>query len=284
VKDVLIVGANGFLGTHLMRVGQGLDVNLIPVDHKNLDVTNRDEVIECVRNLAPTTIVNVSCVKKMDVLEDNAPEAFAVNAEGAANVAIAATDVGSQLIHVSADYVFDGDQVQTYVESDLALPISIYGWSKLAGDLSVQSVAPNSLIIRPSGMLGRSGGPNFLSIVLGRVASNEPLSIVDDQVLSPTSASEFSNAILSAAIEGFDGGVFHCAGGGQASWYDIARYITDHVGRTNYDIRRVQSDSLNQRARRPKNSSLDSSVWNSTQNVVMRNWQDNVEIALDYIA
>ncbi|MEE8575582.1 MAG: dTDP-4-dehydrorhamnose reductase [Thermodesulfobacteriota bacterium] len=218
--------------------GGGLAADLIPrLTHEGhtvsaftsteLDITGRERVMEAFASVRPDLIYNLAAYTKVDRAEVEAERAFKVNSEGAANVADAAAISGAPLVHISTDFVFSGLNPLPYTEDDETGPLSVYGESKLAGEIEIKKILGDHLIVRSSWLYGGGeSGVNFVKTILRLATENEELKVVSDQVGSPTWTGDLAGFLVEIAKRRWDGsmpyGTFHYAGSGVASWYDLA--------------------------------------------------------------
>ena len=278
-QRIAVIGSTGQLGTDLVEVlrldGKG---ETLPLSHADCDCTNANQVGEILSKFHPEVVINCAAYVRVDDCEDQAREAFAVNAIGALNVARACAAVDALCVYISSDYVFDGSKGSPYVESDPTRPINVYGASKVAGEHLVQQAAPHSLIVRTSSLFGKTGargkGGNFVETILANMKAGEPLRIVNDVQMSPTYTREAAVALVSL-IEADAEGIVHVTNGGACTWYELAQRILDSLG-LRVSIVPVSSQEYPTRARRPLNSALQSERFL----VKLCSWQDALEAYL----
>jgi dTDP-4-dehydrorhamnose reductase len=251
---VLITGAAGMLGQDLIGASAGAGHSLAALPRAELDITDRVAVESAVRETRPDVVFNCAAYTNVDGCETEVETAFAVNGEGAGNVARACAEVGAWIVHVSSDYVFDGSAREPYVESDATGPLSQYGRSKLAGELAVAEAAPGGHTIVRSSWLFGARGPCFPATILRLASERDQLSVVDDQVGCPTFTAHLADALLALA-DARPVGVVHVAAGGQCSWYEFARAIVAAGGLT-CDVRPARTEDLGRPAPRPAYSVL----------------------------
>lgn len=251
---VLITGAAGMLGQDL--IGATVDAGhvLVALPRAELDIADHAAVESAVRDARPDVVFNCAAYTNVDGCETNLETAFAVNGEGAGNVARACAGVGAWIVHVSSDYVFDGCKREPYVESDATRPLSQYGRSKLAGEQAVAETAPNGHTIVRSSWLFGSRGPCFPATILRLAAERDALSVVDDQIGCPTFTGHLAQALLSLAAER-PAGVIHVAADGQCSWYEFAQAIVE-AGGLACEVRPGRTEDLGRPAPRPAYSVL----------------------------
>jgi dTDP-4-dehydrorhamnose reductase len=271
---VLVTGAEGQLGQALLScLG---DRVVWSGGRAGLDVTDGDRVRERLRAMRPDVVVNASAYNKVDAAEASAEAAFLVNAVGPLNLARACAESGVPLVHVSTDYVFDGTKGSPYTEDDAPRPRSVYGLTKRAGELAVQSVGGPCLVVRTSGVLGAGGsrgkGGSFVERILQRARAAEPLRVVDDQVFAPTFAGDLAMAIVGLLDTG-SRGLVHVTNDGACSWHELAVAALGLAG-IEAPVERISAASLGAPAPRPAYSVLDTSLYRSRGLPPLRPWRD----------
>lgn len=267
---ILVTGADGQLGTELVRslAAQG---EVVPSTLADLDVTEA-ACAGRVAALAPDWVVHAAAATDVDRCEREPDWAMAVNAEGTRRVAEGCRQAGAGLVYLSTDYVFDGRTNIPYVESDAPSPLNTYGRSKLEGERAVQAVAPHGAIVRTAWLYGIHG-KNFVKTILARAAAGTPLRVVDDQVGSPTYASDLAEAIallLSRRLTG----TFHVTNAGACSWYEFTQAILRLGGFAAGVVRRMTSEELSRPARRPAYSVLANAAWREAGLPPLRPWPE----------
>jgi len=225
---VLITGAHGQLGWELQRnIPDGIDS--VALSSSELDITNGQQVDETVGRLAPQVIINAAAYTAVDKAEEEQQKAFAVNAQGAANLAAAAKKNGARLVHISTDFVFDGRKSSPYLPNDPTNPTGVYGTSKLAGEQKIIEISglKQCALVRTAWVYS-SHGHNFVKTMLRLMAERDRLGVVDDQVGTPTWAKGLAEAVWQLAVTDLDG-IFHWTDAGIASWYDFAVAIQEEA-------------------------------------------------------
>lgn len=257
---VLLTGANGQLGTCFKEcLPEGWSV--WATDTANLDITNKDSVLTAVRDFKPNIIVNAAAFTAVDQAETNLELANLVNNIGPKNLALAANETHAKLIHVSTDYVFDGKSRVPYKELDETNPLSVYGRTKLDGEISTLEVLPQAIIVRTAWVFSEYGN-NFLKTMLRLASERDALNIVSDQRGCPTYAGDIAKSIISLIHNEVEGGVYHYCGDKEVSWYGFAEEILTAAARLN-KIRKIPSlnaittEQYPTPARRPAFSTLD---------------------------
>jgi dTDP-4-dehydrorhamnose reductase len=216
-------------------------------------------------------VINAAAYTDVDGCESDAGLAHAVNAEGPRNLAAACRDVGAKLVHFSTDFVFDGTLVRPYRVDDPTSPLSVYGASKLGGEVAIRESGCAHLIIRTSWLFGPHGS-NFVEAILARAAAGQPLSVVTDQIGCPTLASDLADAVLRLLDAGASGTVHFC-NAEPCAWHEFAVRILAEAG---YDlpVARTTSDALNRPARRPAYSVLDTASYTEATGQLPTAWRD----------
>lgn len=235
---VLLAGGGGQLGRALLR-GRPEGVEVTAPGSAELDITSRNDVLALVRALRPDVVINAAAWTNVDAAEQARESAFAVNADGPGWLAEAASDAGARLIQVSTDYVFDGRQGRPYRPDDPTTPLGVYGASKLEGERRVRAVLGDHALILRTAWVYSHERHNFLLTMLRLMRERDALSIVDDQIGTPTHAVGLAAVIWRwLALDG-PGGIHHWTDAGVASWYDFAVAIRDEAAEMGLLPRRV---------------------------------------------
>jgi dTDP-4-dehydrorhamnose reductase len=243
VTRVLVLGAGGMLGHDAVRLAGDAALAL---DRAACDVTHRDAVRAAVARARPAAVLNCAAWTDVDGAETEPEQALRVNGEGAANVAEAAAEAGAIVLYVSSDYVFDGAKREPYLESDPTRPLSSYGRSKLAGEQATAAANPRHFVVRSSWLFG-AHGKNFVAKMLA--SDRDELRVVDDQVGCPTYTGHLAEGIF-RLVSGGDFGIHHIAGGGQCSWFELARATFERAGLDKH-VEPCTSDEFPRPAPRP---------------------------------
>lgn len=254
---IAILGAHGQLGRDLVEVLSQQEI--LPYTRQDFDVTDHVRVREVLTAARPDIIVNTTAFHRVDDCESKADTAYGVNALAVLNLVRIANDLGSTLVHFSTDYVFDGAADQPYTESSETLPLSVYGNSKLAGELLVRTLSRRYFLIRTCGLYGRAGsggkGGNFVTTMLKKARSGDAIRVVRDQVLTPTATRDLARQVaLLLPTEHY--GLFHITAEGACSWYEFAQAIFD-LASVNADLSPTTSEAYKTPAVRPAYSVLE---------------------------
>lgn len=264
---ILVVGANGMLGQDLMRVLEG---EVRGVDIGEIDITSLESVQRVLFTLKPDVVVNAAGYTDVDGCESNRELAMQVNAEGVAHLAMICRDIGAKLVHVSTDYVFGGTKGEPYQEDDLPNPLSVYGESKLAGEMNA-SLASDHLIVRTQWLYGVHG-KNFVETMLRLAGEKKELAVVDDQIGSPTWTMDLALAIRTLLEKGCRG-TYHAVNSGFCSWNEFAKAIFEETG-TSVVVKPMTTAELGRPAQRPLYSVLDCGKMERDTGLMLEPWQE----------
>lgn len=225
---VLITGGKGQLGSDLTEILQLSNHDVIPLSSRELDVTNNESVFKQILHLRPDVIVHAGAYTQVDKAEEDIERAYQINAIGSRNIALAATKIDAKLIYISTDYVFDGKANKPYSEFDKTNPMSIYGKSKLAGEELVKQFSKDYFILRTSWVYGKHGN-NFVKTMLKLAKERNEISVVNDQIGSPTYTVDLA-AFISEIMQTELFGTYHVSNSGSCSWYEFAKEIYKESG------------------------------------------------------
>ena len=272
MKKILVTGCNGQLGKAIQKEYESEAVELILTDVADLDITDNAQVLQFVREHKPQVIMNCAAHTAVDLCEEQWDLAYRINAIGPRNLAIAATQTGAKLMHISTDYVFSGDGDHPYTEFDPVGPNSAYGKTKLEGERFVQQFAKNYFIIRTAWLYG--DGKNFVKTMLKLSETRDNVSVVKDQFGSPTSAAELAKMMHHLEpTENY--GSFHGTCEGSCSWADFADEIFRLAGLPT-KVKHMTTEEYGSATRRPAYSVLDNYMLRLTTDFRMADWQDAI--------
>ncbi len=277
MKKILVTGANGQLGQCLQKISsQFEEFEFIFTDSETLDITDKEEVNDFFWQNAPDFCINAAAYTAVDLAETEVEKAFLVNADGTENLAEACAENNAQFIHVSTDYVFDGENNLAYTEEDFTNPLGVYGASKLAGDELALEVNPCSVILRTSCVYSEFG-KNFVKTMLNLFATKEELNIVADQFGQPTNANDLAEAIMKIIKSGkITPGIFNFSNLGRISWFDFAEKIAE-LSDAKIKLNAIETLQYPTPAKRPKNSVLDLDKISKTYGVQLKPWEESLE-------
>lgn len=252
---LLVTGAAGMLGRDLMLAAGNAGHDVVGFGHRELDVTDAAAVAKKLDLERPDIVINSAAWTAVDDAEEREQDAFAVNGTGAGNVAGAAAELGAAVVFVSTDYVFDGGKDEPYVESDQPAPLSAYGRTKLAGEEATAAANKRHFIVRSAGLFG-VGGRNFVDTMLRLAQTQNEVTVVRDQVGSPTYTWHLAYGIV-RLIEGIEYGIHHMAAAGRCSWYEFAREIFEQA-KVECSVLSITTAEFGAAAPRPAFSALSS--------------------------
>lgn len=224
---VLVLGAGGQLGQELQRT-VAADLECVPMTRAQLDIADASAVAEYCADVKPQLVVNAAAYTAVDKAESEHDAAYRGNAQGPGVLATVCAEQGIRLIHISTDFVFDGAASQPYRPEAATAPLGEYGRSKRAGEVAVQKAMPDALILR-TGWVYSSFGGNFVKTMLRLMKEREELSVVADQVGTPTWAHGLAEAVWAAAARPQLSGFYHWSDAGVCSWYDLAVAISEEA-------------------------------------------------------
>jgi len=281
---ILVLGANGQLGRCFADQVALLDASVRLAGRADVDITDDVSLRHALQLFGPDIVINAGAYTLVDEAEINKEEARLVNHIAVANLAHACSDFNCWLIHISTDYVFDGEAFNPYLESCETNPKSEYGLSKLNGELAIQASDCQHLIIRTSWVFSEYGS-NFMKTMLRVGSTNAQLSIVDDQIGCPTYAQHLAHSVvclLPRLLEANSfSGIYHYCGSDECSWYDFAQVIFEkarHLGFKVPDhIIPIKTEAYPTPARRPKYSSLNTDKFFNTFGISAPDWKAGVD-------
>ncbi len=282
MERVLLFGGSGILGTEVLRVLKKEKMEYVAPRSSDLDIRFRKQVSDLVWEYKPTWIINCAAWTNVDGAETSYELACNLNEVAVKNIAIAAEAVGCKVVHVSTDYVFDGETETPYKEDSLVNPINKYGESKLRGEKALLDAIPQSFVVRTSWLYGVNG-KNFVKTIAGKALRNEPARVVDDQVGSPTSARDIAEGIYSVIRVQPAPGIYNFSNEGSCSWFELARTVYKNVGADPELVEAIDSDSLNLKAKRPKFSLLNKDKWKVAHLSLVPEWRSSLELMLPEI-
>ena len=278
---ILITGCNGQLGNELQLLEKIYpNHQWLNTDVEELDITNQLAVNQFVAENKVDGIVNCAAYTAVDKAESDRQLATALNTEAPAYLAAAIEKRGGWLLHISTDYVFDGTNHTPYVETDTPCPDSVYGSTKLAGEMGVMKFCRKTMIIR-TGWLYSTFGNNFVKTMLRLGRERDKLGVVFDQVGTPTYAHDLAQAIMTAIEQGVKPGIFHFSDEGVCSWYDFAKAIHRMAGINRCQVSPLHTEEYPTPASRPHYSVLDKTKIKQTYGIVIPQWEESLQKCLE---
>lgn len=284
--NILVTGANGQLGNCLRNAAKNSNDNYIFTDVAELDITNADAVTRMVDDNNINVIVNCAAYTNVDKAEDDAEFAEILNAGAVRNLANAAKKADATLIHVSTDYVFGGDVVNTPLsENNPVNPIGVYGVTKLHGEQAVADAGCKALIFRTAWLYSEYG-KNFVKTMLNLTSTKPELKVVFDQVGSPTYAQDLADTIFhiieNRKMDGNEG-TYHYSNEGVCSWFDFTKMIAGIAGNNSCDIQPCHSDEFPSKVTRPSYSVLDKTKVKKQFGIKVPYWTDSLNKCIAHL-
>ena len=280
---ILVAGSNGQVGNCLRENASNFGFSVVGYDLPDIDITSLDSVKKILEKEQPKLLINAAAFTAVDKAEEEVELSYLVNDKGTENLAIACESLGIPFFHISTDYVFDGEEGM-YMEDSVVNPQSVYGASKLAGEISAKNNCSKTLILRTSWVFS-SYGNNFLKTMVKLARTRDELGIVSDQKGAPTSASDIAKALLSFALEYKAGknifNTYHFTGTPYASWHDFAKLIFEEAEKVKLiekqpKVNAIKTSEYPLPAKRPMDSRLDcSKIFNDLSNL-QNDWRTEV--------
>jgi dTDP-4-dehydrorhamnose reductase len=275
---IVIIGSNGQLGTDLVRAFP--ESETLPLTHQDLEITDERAVQALFERVRPSAVINTAAYHHTAKCEEHPDSSFAVNAIGPLNLAKACARTDCLLVHVSTDYVFDGNKKTPYVEEDKVSPLNVYGLSKVAGELAVLKYCPRHYVVRSCGLYGlvpcRAKGDNFITKILSLAAERGEVTVVNDEIATPTwtfSLAKQIHRLCSANSVPY--GIVHASDEGECSWYDFTAEIFRLSG-TTAALKPSSVEEARPAIRRPRYSVLENRALKQADANVMRGWKESL--------
>jgi len=285
---ILITGAGGQLGRELINQGQLKGFSVQAPSEDDMDITDLEKIDRCMAFHQPEVVINAAAYTQVDKAESEAALAFAVNTTGSANLARMCAKNKIPLVHISTDYVFDGQKGTPYLETDTISPVGVYGRSKAEGEIEIRSHLKEHIILRTSWLYGIHGH-NFAKTMLKLATTKPKIRVVADQYGSPTNAADLAQTILIISDRmqfnnDVDWGTYHYCGQGVISWYNFAEKIVG-LARLYADVKTTRIEPITTadyptRALRPIYSALDCSRIQKHFGINPKPWQKSLEITI----
>jgi dTDP-4-dehydrorhamnose reductase len=279
---VLVTGAKGQLGQAIQSIsGKYPEVDFIFYDSSTLDITNLDNTKEVFKQVKPNYCINAAAYTAVDKAETEPEKAHLINAIGAKNLAEVCKENHTILLHVSTDFVFDGSKKTPYNEDDIPNPTGVYGQTKLDGEKAIQDILDKYFIIRTSWVYSQFGN-NFMKTMLRLGSERASLSVVNDQIGTPTNAVDLADVLVNillthnSQLTTNNYGIYNFSNEGQCSWYDFAKKIFE-INKIKIDLQPIPTSSYPTPAQRPAYSVLDKTKIKSVFGVSIKSWEESLE-------
>jgi dTDP-4-dehydrorhamnose reductase len=276
---VAIIGSNGQLGSDLCRQFKKTGDMIFELTHDQIEIADFPSVQLCLEKVNPDIVINTAAMHNVEACEKDPALAFAVNAIGAKNLSIVSNEQDFVLVHISTDYVFNGDQSTPYKESDLPCPINTYGNTKLSGEFYVRSLSKKYFIIRTSGLYGSNpcrakGGDNFVRLMLKLADKGQKIKVVDDEIVTPTYTINLAEQIVKLS-ESHHYGLYHITAQESCSWYHFAKKIFE-ISKLKPDLNIAEPGEFANKIPRPKYSVLDNYNLKKIKMDTMPHWAEGL--------
>jgi len=288
MHKILVTGSNGQLGSELQQLASTIDgVDFLFTDVDTLDICNKEALEGFLVNQPVDFIINCAAYTVVDKAEDNVELCYAINRDAVRNLGEVAASIGCKVIHVSTDYVFNGKAYRPYTEDMQIAPESVYGKSKAEGEEELLRVCMDAVILRTSWLYSAFGN-NFVKTMLKLGKERDTLSVIYDQIGTPTYAADLAAAILEIVRQAiadestFKTGTYHFSNEGVCSWYDFAVAIHRLAG-IKCDVQPIESSAYPSKAPRPFYSVLNKAKLKATFNIPIAHWQDSLGKCIDIL-
>ena len=291
IKKVLVTASNGQIGYLLSQKLKKLkdEFNLYSFDREALDIISKDAIAEKCDDIQPDIIINCAAYTGVDKAETDIENCFAINELGPKYLAEQALKHDALLIHISTDYVFDGNKVESYLETDTPNPQGVYGKSKLAGEVAIQNTGCKHVILRTAWVFGEHGN-NFVKTMLKLSKAREELGVIGDQFGGPTYAGDIADTAIAIAKQyesTRQSGVYHYSGYPHVSWYQFAKSIFDYASQAEIPLalrtlNEIPATAYPLPAPRPANSRLDCTKIENSFGITPSNWQSALNRIKEY--
>ena len=282
MKKILIIGGNGQLGNCLNKIASdySLEYEFCFTDYDTLDITDKNQVDSYFSDYQPDLCINASAYTAVDLAEQEKEKAFAVNAEGVGYLAEACAELNIDLIHISTDYVFDGETDLPYTEDDFTNPLGVYGASKLEGENLALEKNPKTIIIRTSWLYSEFN-KNFVKTMLNLFSTKDELNVVADQFGQPTNANDLAKVIMKIIrTEEKEYGIFHFSNYPETTWFDFAQKIAE-LSESKIKINPITTDQYPTPAKRPMRSTMCLDKIENSYNIEPRYWENSLEECME---
>ena len=281
---ILVLGSNGQLGSCLQDQFAYTKYDVIYASRNELDLSKLHDIKKYISKINPDIIINASAYSDVDSAEKNTEEAYLINDIAVKNIANICSEKDIWMIHVSTDYVFDGISNRPYKVNDKTSPRSVYGQSKLNGEISIANSSCKFLIIRTAWLFSEYG-KNFVKTMLRLSSTHREISVVGDQIGSPTYTQDFARAIIATLkylSEETKSGIYHYTGNPECTWAEFAQHIFNEAKQQNKIIKSpkikiIDSSEYPTPVKRPLYSVLDTSLFESSFNYKGHNWSDGIK-------
>jgi dTDP-4-dehydrorhamnose reductase len=277
---VAVIGGNGQLGRDVSSVFSTEGHAVTDLTHQDIEISSLESVRTVLAALRPEVVVNTAAFHNVDKCEAEPALAFAINGIGARNLAQITEEAGATILHISTDYVFDGQKGTPYVEEDMPSPLNVYGNTKISGEFFVRSTNPRHFVVRVSAIYGESpcrakGGLNFVELMLKLSRERKELRVVDDEFVTPTPTAQIAQQLV-ALSRSTDYGLYHATAEGSCSWYEFAAAIFELTS-TKVGLEPARPGEFPAKVARPKYSVLENQALKNKSLNVFSHWREGLE-------
>ncbi|MEO5777753.1 MAG: dTDP-4-dehydrorhamnose reductase [Flavobacterium sp.] len=278
---VLVTGAKGQLGQSLQFIAKNYpELHFVFCSSADLDISNTENCQTVFSKIKPDYCINAAAYTAVDKAESEPQKAHLINVVGAQNLAEVCKSYNTILLHISTDFVFDGNASKPYSEDDIPNPTGVYGQTKLDGERAIQAVFGNCFIIRTSWVYSQFGN-NFMKTMLRLGSERDSLSVVNDQIGTPTNAVDLAECLVKIITSNTQHptpkyGIYNFSNEGQCSWYDFAKKIFE-INKIKIDLQPIPTTSFPTPAKRPKYSVLDKTKIKDTFGIEIKNWEESLK-------
>ena len=278
---VLVTGANGQLGQSIQFIANKYpNIQFVYTDFQEMDITNLESCQTVFLKHKPQFCINTAAYTAVDKAESESDKAHLINAVGAENLAKVCKEFNSTLLHISTDFIFDGSSTTPYLETDIPNPQSVYGQTKLDGELAIQNTWEKHFIIRTSWVYSQFGA-NFMKTMLRLASERDSLSVVSDQIGTPTNSVDLAEVLLKIIQSSIihhptSFGIYNFSNEGECSWYDFAKEIF-HQNSVKIDLKAIPTTAYPTPAKRPAYSVLNKSKIKNTFAIEILEWKDSLK-------
>jgi dTDP-4-dehydrorhamnose reductase len=278
---VLVTGANGQLGQAIQFISDNHpEIDFKFCSSSDLDITSKENCQLVFNKFKPDYCINTAAYTAVDKAESEPEKAHLINVIGAKNLAEVCKEFSTKLLHVSTDFVFDGSRTKPYLETDIPNPTGVYGQTKLDGEKAIQKTFDNYFIIRTSWVYSQFGN-NFMKTMLRLASERNSLSVVSDQIGTPTNAVDLAEVLIKIISSNFQHptsnfGIYNYSNEGQCSWYDFAKKIFE-VNNISINLQPIPTSAYPTPAKRPAYSVLDKSKIKNVFGVEVDNWEESLK-------
>ncbi|QBZ97119.1 dTDP-4-dehydrorhamnose reductase [Flavobacterium sangjuense] len=274
---VLVTGANGQLGQSLQFIATNYpEIDFVFCSSTDLDISNIEKCQAVFSKIKPNYCINAAAYTAVDKAESEPEKAHLINVIGAQNLAEVCKQYSTVLLHVSTDFVFDGNASKPYTENDIPNPTGVYGQTKLDGEKAIQAIFENYYIIRTSWVYSQFGN-NFMKTMLRLASERDSISIVNDQIGTPTNAVDLASALAKIIISNKNAfGIYNFSNEGQCSWYDFAKKIFE-INNISIDLKSIPTTSFPTPAKRPLYSVLEKAKIKKIFDLEIKSWEQSLE-------